>query len=78
MERKDFTVEANSSGYMIFYKGKPIGGAGIKGSFSGRGKAVQNQVRDYREQAKNVIDCILAGLPGRYAKTIADIDGGMK
>jgi hypothetical protein len=32
MEKKDFTYNYNSNGYMIYYKGKSIGGAGTHNS----------------------------------------------
>lgn len=30
MQREHFTYESNQNGYMIYYKGKPLGGAGVK------------------------------------------------
>ena len=28
--REDFTFNADANGYMLFFRGKPIGGAGVK------------------------------------------------
>jgi hypothetical protein len=75
MKREDFSVSADKGGYMLYYKGKPIGGAGtLSNGANIRGKAVQIQIRDYREQGKMEIACILAGVAGRYEDIIKKID----
>ena len=55
----EFTYKANSSGYMIFYNGHPLGGAGIIGKYKGR-NALQ-QAESYAKQAKKIISSLQNG-----------------
>lgn len=54
-----FTAKVTAEGYMIYYHGKPLGGAGIRGEYKGRFRA--EQIKGYREQAKKVIERLEAG-----------------
>jgi hypothetical protein len=75
MERKDFSYTYNAEGYMIQYKGKNIGGAGITGKYQGRGRQRQQQIAEYKEQAEITIDMILSyGKLGRFKEAIEKID----
>ena len=61
LKREDFSYTYNAEGYMLQYKGKNIGGAGILGKFSGRGRAVTKQMQYYAEQANEEIQLIING-----------------
>lgn len=61
LREKDFSYTYNAEGYMIQYKGKNIGGAGIIGKSKSRGKARQADLNMYRGQAENDIAAILTG-----------------
>jgi len=62
MTRQDFQISANKGGYMIYYKEKPIGGAGtITGGKGLRGKAVVSQIKSYTNMAEYDISQILSG-----------------
>ena len=76
MERKDFSVIANSRGYQIQYKGQNIGGAGISGEAkSPRGRAARKQIDDYLRYGQSGIEAILGGYgETRFSKIIAQID----
>ena len=76
LRREDFSYTNNAEGYMIQYKGKNIGGAGILGKFSGRGRAVTKQRQDYAEDANREIRLIISGNgQARFYETIKKIDG---
>jgi len=76
MTRSDFNYTYNARGYIILYKGKPIGGAGILPSARGpRGRAVQKQLDDYQRQAEARIRNLLTGNTGRLmGEAIRKID----
>lgn len=76
--RKDFTYEYSSRGYMLFYKGQPIGGAGILHSARGPvGRQVAPQLAENKKDAETAIQNILVGNPGRiYKEAIEKIDAG--
>jgi len=62
MTREDFSFKADSNGYMIFYKGKPIGGA--QAQRTAKRRPWQHKVADVKmhtETAKLTIRCLLAG-----------------
>jgi hypothetical protein len=62
MNRDDFKVIADSRGYMIHYKGKPIGGAGISKDAKGpTGRQATAQAMDYLKYGDSDIQAILAG-----------------
>jgi hypothetical protein len=71
LEKKDFTYTNNKGGYMIHYKGKPIGGAGTltKGS-NLRGRAAVKQSHDYAEMARYDIDRLVSGNGNDYYKEV--------
>ena len=54
-----FTYEANSSGYMVFYNGHPLGGAGIIGKYKGRN--AHQQASSHAGQAKLIISSLQNG-----------------
>lgn len=79
MTRDDFNVQATKGGYMIYYKGQPIGGAATLSKGGNlHGKAVSKQVHDYIEMGRMDISHILAGQSGHYAKAIEAIDEQLK
>jgi len=57
IEAKDIHYEYNNRGYMMFYKGKPIGGAGI----SREAKGCRSNLKLFRDSAENTKRAILAG-----------------
>ena len=64
MTRDDFTFKADSDGYMIYYKDKPIGGAGV--DTRNRTKPVhwKHRIQNSKDNAKSAeshIDDLLAG-----------------
>jgi hypothetical protein len=63
MKKEDFTYKANKGGYMIYYKSRPIGGAGTAtgGKNLRNGIAIRNQIADYGRDAQSTIDAILQG-----------------
>lgn len=70
---EDFGYTANAEGYMLTYKGKPIGGASIMGKSKARGKAKQQQVRDYIDSANREIQSIVnTGHAAVYLKKAMD------
>ena len=54
IEAKDIHYEYNTRGYMMYYKGKPIGGAGIGKEAKGC-RANLKLFRDYAESTKRSI-----------------------
>lgn len=54
-----FTYEADAEGYMIFYKGNPLGGAGIIGKYRGRKR--KEQVEENIVQAGRTIAALKDG-----------------
>jgi hypothetical protein len=62
MTREDFTFNASSTGYMILYKGKPIGGASsLPSSKKKHWRHAQADVKMHTETAKLTIRLLLAG-----------------
>lgn len=62
MKKEDFTIRADKGGYMIYYKGKPIGGAStLNNGKSIRGRAATKQSQDYLDSASRAIDSLLSG-----------------
>lgn len=75
MKREEFSYTCNAEGYLIQYKGKNIGGAGIIGKFSGRGISVRKQQQDYAETANREIQYIVNGNgQARFYKAMKKID----
>ena len=58
----DIHYEYNSRGYMMFYKGNPIGGAGI----SKEAKGHRSNVKLFREYAQSTKGRICAGYIDRF------------
>ena len=54
IEAKDIHYEYNTRGYMMYYKGKPIGGAGIGNGAKGC-RSNLKLFRDYAESTKRSI-----------------------
>ena len=75
LRREDFSYEANNRGYMLMYKGQSIGGAG---SFTGGVTTTDinedKQTQDFINSAEIDIQNIVFGNPGRYAKSIDEIN----
>lgn len=67
----DIHYEYNTRGYMMFYKGKPIGGAGI----GAEAKGCRSNLKLFRECADREKKNILAGYcERRYYDAIREID----
>lgn len=72
---EDFSYEANSRGYMLKYKGKSIGGAGISsGIFGPNSKKERRHTQDFVKFAETDIQDIVFGNPGHYGTLIDEID----
>lgn len=65
-DKNDFSFTYNARGYMIIYKGKNIGGAGIVGQYKGRGRAVAKQMEAYREQAERTVSQLCNGIGSKF------------
>lgn len=77
MNREDFSYHATAEGYMLRYKGKDIGGAGIMGKYSGYGRQRTAQMRSYIEACEREINLICNGQgQPRFMQAIRDIDEG--
>lgn len=66
----DISYSYNTKGYMLYYKGKPIGGAGIDKNVKG----CRSNLRLFKEQAEFDKRAIINGYANRYLDVIADID----
>lgn len=66
----DISYSYNTRGYMLYYKGKPIGGAGIDKN----AKGCRSNLKLFKEQAELDKRAILNGYAKRYLDVIADID----
>ncbi len=77
MKIKDFDYIANRYGYMIKYKGKNIGGAGVLGKPKMHCKHAKQNIIDNIEYAKNEIDKLISGSgQERFINVIQTINGG--
>ena len=66
-QRSDFTYSYNANGYMIFYHGKPIGGAGTTIPTTPRHWRHNRQnLKDNQGYAEASIQGILNGVEGHY------------
>jgi hypothetical protein len=67
MERSDFSYNYNANGYMIQYKGKNIGGAGVMLPRRKplRGKQSMSNCKYFQEQAELAISNLIAN-NGKY------------
>jgi hypothetical protein len=63
-----FSYEADAEGYMIFWNGKPLGGAGIIGKYRGRKRKAQ--IAEYAKQAQA---CIRGLESGRGRKDMREV-----
>ena len=82
MQKSDFSATVTSDGYMLLYKGKPIGGAGAdKRDTRVRRTSARKQadVKMYNETVAREIDALVAGRgQARYLKVIEKIDGAVQ
>ena len=70
IEEKDLWYEYNTRGYMLYYKDRPIGGAGILKS----AKGCRSNLKLFKEEAEMDKRAILKGYGGqRYLEAIAEI-----
>lgn len=68
---EDISYEYNTRGYMMLYKGKPIGGAGIDRS----AKGCRGNLKLFRDCAESEKRAILSGyIEGRYQEAMKKID----
>lgn len=75
LKREDFSYTANSRGYMLEYKGQSIGGAGLfTGTIATTDMDEDKQAQDFVNSAEIDIQNIVFGNPGRYAKSIDEIN----
>ena len=71
INEKDLHYEYSSRGYMLYYKGEPIGGAGI----SKRARGHRGNVNMFRDLAKAEKQAILSGRGSKYMlANIKEID----
>lgn len=73
---KDLTFTYDAYGYMLYYKGKPIGGAQCKPDRPKVGMAVVSNREYYRGQAQLTMNQISQGrVPHYMAEAIKTIEG---
>lgn len=86
MQKTDFSSKVTSTGFMLYYKGKPIGGEGTQGTAThtsdGRPRSWQARKADvemFNESVARDIDNLVAGRgQARYLKVIEEIDGAVQ
>lgn len=61
-KREDFHYSYDTRGYMIYYKGRPIGGAGIDKS----AKGCRSNLKLFRDCADSEVNSICAGYVSQY------------
>jgi hypothetical protein len=77
LNKEDFTYTSDVNSYMIYYRGKPIGGAGV---LLPRAKPLhwehtRANITFFRDQAELSISNILSGNMSHYAqKTIEEVN----
>jgi predicted component of type VI protein secretion system len=80
VQKTDFTIQANKGGYMVYYKGKGVTGAGtLSGGKNLRGRAAHKQVKDYYEMGRYTIDSLIRECEsesGNYYPIIKAIEEG--
>lgn len=69
IDEKDLWYEYSTRGYTLYYKDKPIGGAGILTS----AKGCRANLELFKEQAKKDKQAILNGCDKPYLEAIAEI-----
>ena len=75
LKREDFSYEANSRGYMLKYNDQSIGGAGLfTGTITTTDINEDKQTQDFIDSAETDIQNIVFGNPGRYARSIDEIN----
>ena len=78
LRREDFSYNANSKGYMLMYKGQSIGGAGLfTGTIETTDIDEDKQTQGFVNSAEIDIQNIVFGNPGRYARSIDEINKEM-
>ena len=71
INEKDISYSYNTKGYMLYYKNKPIGGAGI----DKHAKGCRSNLKLFREQAEHDKRAILNGYgQKRYLECIDEIE----
>ena len=71
---KDIHYSYDTRGYMMYYKDKPIGGAGI----SKEAKGCRANLKLFKEQAEIEKRRIVSGFEHRYDKVIQEIEEEQK
>lgn len=66
IKESDIHYEYNSFGYMMFYKGKPIGGAGVSKSCYSKKRASRSNTKLFRDYAEATKRQILNGHIDKY------------
>lgn len=64
LNAEDIHYEYNTRGYMMYYKGKPIGGAGI----SREAKGCRSNLKLFRDYAESTKRAMLSGHIDEYMK----------
>jgi len=59
MQRTDFTTQIDRHGYMIFFKGTAIGGAGTKRSRYMHWQHARQNIKDYKDHAESDIQRLI-------------------
>ena len=74
--RSDFQKICDKGGYMIYYLGHGVGGAGtLSHGKTIRGKAAIKQIKDYSDQAEIMIEGIIrADDKGQYYERLCEIN----
>ena len=66
LKLEDFTKAVSSTGYVIFYKNRPIGGAGITGKNKSRESAKAKDRAMYHESADIEISGLVKGIGSKH------------
>jgi hypothetical protein len=76
---EDLTYQANADGYMLYYKGKPIGGAGVNLPRENplRGNQGRENLKMFGQNARDAIAALKSGRgEKRFLDAMAQIDAG--
>lgn len=75
LKREDFSYNASSKGYILMYKGQSLGGAGVfAGTIAVTDIDEDKQTQEFVRTAEIDIQNIVFGNPGRYARSIDEIN----
>lgn len=76
LKREDFTYECSIGGYMLWYKGQQIGGAGmIVSSRKKDSLFAVNRIKNHMKRAEQDIQDIINGNPKNYEDAIKQVEG---